>query len=89
MKSLNRKKINGAFTGKPPECSIDGDVEHYKPDMRNSFIHNAHISDDHKWRLVQSGIQGATHSPFRIFKVLCREFKRRQLLAVELHGLQQ
>ena len=69
--------------------------------MRNYFIHNAHISDDQKWRLVQSGIQGAArdvlsgykekhiNSPSRIFKVLRREFKRRQLPAVELHGLQQ
>ena len=69
--------------------------------MQNYFVHNPHISEDQKWRLVQSGVQGAArdvlsgykekhiNSPNRIFRVLRREFKTRQLPAVELHGLQQ
>ena len=90
------------FQGMPmPEYKIDQDVKHYISDMTTYLEQHSHLPETYRAKLALAGVKGEARdvlmgyadadmdTPRKLFKILNREFKKREKSARGLHQLKQ
>ena len=84
-----------------PTYTLEQDVNYFIQDMKGYLEHHSHLSEQQKINMVQAGIKGPardvlagysneeTNTLRKLFKIIRREFKRKERSVRNLHKLKQ